>query len=127
MLHPTNVRSLPVLVVVLVGSLLVFQLASRLGSDDPVAVHGDDRERPLSAAVADFRPDEIVQVLPPDAIPAIVAPELVAAADAGDLEDDELVIGVRIEREARAYPIRVLSAHEIANDEIHGRPIVVTW
>lgn len=50
-----------------------------------------------------------------------------AAADASDLEDDELVIGVQIEGEARAYPIRVLSAHEIANDEIHGRPIAVTW
>ncbi len=115
------------LVAVLLGSVLVLQLATRFGGDDPVAVRGDDRERPLSAAVADFRPGEIVQVLPPDAIPAIVAPELVAAADAGDLEDDELVIGVQIETEARAYPIRVLSAHEIANDEIRGRPIAVTW
>jgi hypothetical protein len=77
--------------------------------------------------VADFRPDQIVQVLPQDAIPAIDAPELVPADAAGDLDEDDLVIGVEVEGEARAYPVRVLSAHEIANDEIRGMPIAVTW
>jgi carotenoid cleavage dioxygenase-like enzyme len=67
-------------------------------------------------------------VLPPDAIPAIHDPEMVPVPDVGeDLDDDDKVIGVVIDGEARAYPIRVLSAHEIVNDEIHGRPIAVTW
>lgn len=118
---------LGVALVLLVG-VLVFQYSGRFFGDDPVTVHGDDRERPVASAVAAFRPDEIVEVLPPDAIPAIHDPEMVPAADAaGDLDDDDKVIGVVIDGEARAYPVRVLSAHEIVNDEIHGRPIAVTW
>jgi hypothetical protein len=108
--------------------VLVFQYAGRFAEDDPVTIRGDDRERPVAAAIAAFRPDEIVEVLPPDAIPAIHDPELVPVRAVGeDLDDDDKVIGVVIDGEARAYPIRVLSAHEIVNDEIHGRPIAVTW
>jgi hypothetical protein len=37
------------------------------------------------------------------------------------------VIGIRIQGEARAYPIRVLNWHEIVNDELAGMPIAVTY
>lgn len=108
--------------------VLAFQYSGRFFGDDPVTVRGDDRERPVAAAVAAFRPDEIVEVLSPDAIPAIHDPELVPVRDVGeDLDEDDKVIGIVLDGEARAYPVRVLSAHEIVNDEIHGRPIAVTW
>jgi hypothetical protein len=42
------------------------------------------------------------------------------------LTDRDTVIGVVREGEARAYPIRVLSGHEIVNDTFHG-PLVVTY
>lgn len=43
------------------------------------------------------------------------------------LVDDDLVIGVAMGGEARAYPVRVLNWHEIANDTVGGIPIAATW
>jgi hypothetical protein len=42
-------------------------------------------------------------------------------------DDDELVIGVEIDGDARAYSIPYLSGHEIVNDTVAGRKIAVTW
>ncbi len=38
-----------------------------------------------------------------------------------------MVIGVEINGDARAYPIRLLSLHEIVNDVIGEKPVAVTW
>ncbi len=43
------------------------------------------------------------------------------------LVSGDWVIGVVAGGEARAYPLRVLNWHEIANDTLGGRPIAVTW
>jgi hypothetical protein len=63
-----------------------------------------------------------------DGIPALNRPAAVAAA-AGDrfLRPDSLVVGVAVGAEARAYPHNVLWWHEIVNDELGGRPIVVSY
>ncbi len=92
----------------------------------PVTIRGGTRAEPLADALADFKADQIVHVTASDAIRAIDRPEL-DSADRSRLSPDELVIGVEIAGEARAYPIRVLSAHEIVNDEIAGKPYAVTW
>ena len=71
---------------------------------------------------------EIVSVLPPDAIPAIDDPAIVSAAVADEqLRANDLVIGVSIGGEHRAYGAAFLSAHEIVNDMLGGRAIAVTW
>ncbi|GAB4417548.1 MAG: DUF3179 domain-containing protein [Anaerolineales bacterium] len=65
-----------------------------------------------------------------DDIPAIFASdELFLDARAGSREwpPDELVIGLAINGQARAYPIRLLSLHEIVNDVVGGQPVAVTW
>lgn len=87
---------------------------------------GRENAQSLSAAIRAFDASEIVSAVPRDGIPAIVRPKLVPALDSAVIET-EPVIGVRIAGEARAYPIRMLSAHEIVNDEVRGRPIAVTW
>ena len=43
------------------------------------------------------------------------------------MADDELVIGVSIDGDHRAYSVPHLSRHEIVNDVVGGRPIAVTW
>jgi hypothetical protein len=43
------------------------------------------------------------------------------------LVDDELIIGIAIDGEAKAYPITVLRSREMVNDELGGIPILVTW
>lgn len=71
---------------------------------------------------------EIVSLLPRDAIPAIDNPQFVSGDDAHAIyHPNELVLGVEIEGDARAYSIPFLSGHEIVNDEVGGVPIAVTW
>ena len=71
---------------------------------------------------------QIVTLLPPDAIPAINDPRLITAGEADEqLRLTDLVIGVSIDGEHRAYGAAFLSGHEIVNDMLGGRAIAVTW
>ncbi len=63
-----------------------------------------------------------------DGIPALTNPTIVPAdgADAFLLPED-LVLGVVVNGEARAYPHALMWWHEIVNDVLGGRPILVTF
>ena len=63
-----------------------------------------------------------------DGIPALTNPSVVPAdvADSFLLPDDQ-ILGVVVNGEARAYPHAVLWWHEIINDVLGGRPILVTF
>ncbi len=74
----------------------------------------------------DFSDGDYAQVRRPDDIRPIYAPDFVSAANA-DLPDDELVIGLSINGEARAYPAGILYTRELVNDEVGGAPVVVSW
>jgi Protein of unknown function (DUF3179) len=62
-----------------------------------------------------------------DGIPALVNPKLIAADEAGYLTDDELVFGVEINGDARAYPLRILDWHEMFNDVVGGVPVALAY
>jgi hypothetical protein len=70
---------------------------------------------------------------PKDGIPAIEAPRFERLAHGkgrgsiAALGDTEPVIALAIGEDARAYPLRVLIWHEIANDIVGGTPVVVTY
>jgi len=64
---------------------------------------------------------------PKDGIPSIDEPRFVPVADERELEPAEPVIGLFLDGEARAYPLRILTWHEIVNDEVAGRPVAVTY
>ena len=64
---------------------------------------------------------------PRDAIPALNAPKFVDANDVHFLNEDDRVIGIVINAQARAYPIKILNWHEIVNDKIDGQYFVVTF
>ena len=64
---------------------------------------------------------------PKDGIPAIDNPEFVSVSEVTDLGDQEPVIALKLNGEAKAYPLRILMWHEIANDEIGGVPVTVTY
>ena len=71
--------------------------------------------------------EEILSGGPPkDGIPALTNPRLLKAEAAGYLFDDDLVVGVVFNKEARAYPLRILVWHENVNDVVGGLPIAVT-
>jgi len=68
---------------------------------------------------------DITQVIPKDAIPSIDEPSF-EDHFAGDT-DDRVVVPVVEGESARAYPLRILNFHEIANDRIGAVPVAVTW
>ncbi len=64
---------------------------------------------------------------PKDGIPSIDAPQFKPVRGHDELSDNEPVIGLIIDGEAKAYPLRILTWHEIVNDEIAGIPVTVTF
>jgi hypothetical protein len=64
---------------------------------------------------------------PRDGIPALFSPDYVAASKADYMRGDERVLGVFHKGVARAYPLRVLSWHELVNDSFGGDPLLVSW
>jgi hypothetical protein len=72
-----------------------------------------------------FTPRRVV-----DPMPAIVDAPIAAAEQIGDrVHDNELVLGVVVGGQARAYPINMLTGprREIINDTLGGRAIAATW
>jgi len=72
--------------------------------------------------------EQIVKGGPPrDGIPAIDSPRFVAKNKAGFLKDTERVLGIVINGEAKAYPIKILDWHEVVNDSIGSRSFVISY
>lgn len=77
---------------------------------------------------------EILSDVPIDGIPPLDAPpkdvgraEFIEASAVTDLADDDIVVGVEIDGDARAYPIRILNFHEIVNHTLGGKRISLTY
>ena len=54
-------------------------------------------------------------------------PEIIEATAATYLSPDDRVLGLTVNGESRAYPIRMMTYHHVANDEIGGVPVLVTF
>lgn len=72
---------------------------------------------------------EILSGGPPrDGIPSIDDPEFITPDEAADwLADVEPVIALTINGDSRAYPLQILTWHEIVNDTVGGVPVIVTF
>jgi len=100
-------------------------------------------EAPPGGAEREFKTDfsrhtvpyaEILSGGPPkDGIPAIDDPKFVTVAEADAwLRDVEPVVLVQVasaqgRREARAYPLQILTWHELVNDTVAGLPLTITF
>ena len=65
--------------------------------------------------------------VPKDGIPDLTNPRVMTPEEAGYLFDDDRVFGVSFNGEHRAYPLRVLNAHEMANDVVEGVPFALAY
>ena len=71
---------------------------------------------------------DIITVLGKDGIPSIDNPRFVGPGQADQqMQSYERVLGVSINGDHRAYPLNMLSRHEIVNDTVGGVPVAVTW
>jgi hypothetical protein len=64
---------------------------------------------------------------PKDGIPAIDAPRYTRASEVDFLEDREPVIELMVDGESRAYPLQILTWHEIVNTSLGDTPVAVTF
>ncbi len=55
-----------------------------------------------------------------DGIPPLRNPEMIAATDANYLQDSNIVFGIEVNGDFRAYPKRILAWHEMFTDRVGG-------
>jgi len=109
-------------------SLLAAMIA--LTGSDSICLSDDNDERAASATSSsaespEFRP---FHVLPRQ--PAIISPLVLLVKNVqGEVTDSELVLGVVVNGQARAYPINMLNGpkREIINDTLGDQPVVAMW
>ena len=112
----------------LVLAVTLFSCASlAFAADVPDGWKRDWRNTDFSRRAVDF--SEILPGGPPkDGIPSIDRPQFETIAAAGQwLADRSPVISIRIGDDARAYPLAILTQHEIVNDRLGRTPVAVTY
>ena len=121
------------------AALMVWALAGPFARSGPLIGDGHDVETygfdlsNLSVGRATF----VAGGLRKDALKAMVDPPIIAGGDVLALNKEikygkylvtsDRVIGLYINGEARAYPIRTLNRHEVVNDTLGGTAIAVTY
>ena len=63
----------------------------------------------------------------PDGIPDLQNAPVVLADEQDYLQGNDRVFGVSINGENRAYPLRIVNAHEMSNDVLGGEPIALAY
>ena len=63
----------------------------------------------------------------PDGIPDLQNAPVLPASEQNYLQPSDRVFGVSINGEHRAYPLRIVNAHEMANDVLGGEPIALAY
>ncbi|MCI0624442.1 MAG: DUF3179 domain-containing protein [Acidobacteria bacterium] len=86
------------------------------------------REFLYDGAMATVRVEEVVWGgVRVDGIPGLVNPRMIEASQATYLEAQEPVFGVSLNGDNRAYPLRILDWHEMANDLVGGKPVALAY
>ena len=63
-----------------------------------------------------------------DGIPPLEFPSQIFPEEAAEwINDSDVVVGVEIDGDARAYPIRIIAWHEMVNDTIGGVPVSLAY
>lgn len=65
--------------------------------------------------------------VPVDGIPSLDNPTLIPAQQATYLVDSDLVFGIEINNDIRAYPLRIMGWHEMFNETIGGVPVALAY
>ncbi len=119
---------LPWLLALGMALIIVIVFAQRFG------IFGQRIELPGSSVLvttgSEGRSVEAFTFTPRDGIRSIDSPSFLTAQEAeerGEMAPTESVIGVSLNGESKAYPVNILSRHEIANDTLGGVDIAVTF
>ncbi|MEP3199705.1 MAG: DUF3179 domain-containing (seleno)protein [Lentilitoribacter sp.] len=93
-----------------------------------IFVEGDIDWRHVSwgGVLIDNRPYDTTDE-PCNCIPAADNPEVSSAEDAVWLKDDDVIFGVEVNGEYRAYPRRIMEVREMVNDTLGGRHLGIPY
>lgn len=115
-------------------ALIIFALATLpglpafAGSDEKIAGYKRSGWAETDFSKRSIKLSEIFSGGPPkDGIPSIDKPIFKPISEITNIAGNEPVIGLQINGDARAYPLRILMWHEIVNDTVGGKPITVTF
>lgn len=137
--HPTRLRAALSLACVLGLAALLAGACTPAADVESPSAEGEQGEREVSEereteeretttvrAHVQMRPGGPTEEVEMEVHPVPVDPPTVAADDA-DLGDDELVLGVVVEGQPMAFPIRYLALTEVANTRVADTPLTPTW
>lgn len=93
--------------------------AALYGLIDPKFRGYFNRERQATIRLDEVRWGGVRQ----DGIPPLRAPKMLRAAEASYLADNDVVFGIEVGGDARAYPKRILAWHEMFVDVVGGEPV----
>jgi hypothetical protein len=93
-----------------------------------IFVEGDIDWRHVSwgGVLIDNRPYDTTDE-PCNCIPAADNPEVSSAEDATWLKDDDVIFGIEVNGEYRAYPRRIMEVREMVNDTLGGRHLGIPY
>ena len=86
----------------------------------------DWRQVSWGGVLIDDRPFDQTDT-PCNCIPAADNPPVSSAAEADWLDDDDIVFGIVLNGEARAYPRRIMEVREMVNDTLGGRDLGIPY
>ncbi len=108
------------------AGLAFVMLVNAAAADPGKWKHRGWQKTDFSKSAVEF--DEIISGGPPkDGIPSIDDPVFAPAADITTLGKKEPVIRLEVAGELKAYPLQILTWHEIVNDTVGGMPVAVTY
>lgn len=100
-------------------------------ADEKQKVPKDHAYPKINEALFDFiNENKVSGGVPKDGIPAIDNPKYVSAQKAEQksyVKDDEIVFGIAYKDKTLAFPQDIMYWHEIANEEVNGEKISVTY
>ncbi|HSH58881.1 MAG TPA: DUF3179 domain-containing protein, partial [Acidimicrobiales bacterium] len=109
----------------LARSVEVAQVAATPREEGPSALK-DMLDQRLPRPLVD--PGEVISGgPPPDGIPPVDKPRFERAGDVEWIDEDEPVLAFELDGETRAYPVQILTWHEIVNDTVAGVPVAITY
>jgi hypothetical protein len=117
--------------VIILIAFLALNSTSLLGigsTQSQIASHSGQNNNDATKQIVPL--DQIVSGGPPrDGIPSIDNPKFVSTEEASSnfLQGSDLVVGLEINGDVRAYPLKILVWHEIVNDDVGGTHIAVTY
>ncbi len=98
------------------------QTEGKLASSDSRVINGFEIVDPTVPI------NEIYQGTPTrDAIPSIDDPKYLKAENADFMNPQDKIIGLKINNDIKAFPIKILTWHEIVNDVVGGMKVVISY